>query len=594
MRPAAISIIAVFFSLVPLVDRAPAQGGINEQQRKAYAKQFQAGGPIAGRATPAERRTLLRAQEMRMTVPADTQKFGAFLKSSPSFQALSAGLTPELGYLLSWNEVALQASALDHYTPNANNPPPTFGEQYGPARSSRAFAIVHLAMFEAVNTISRKFQSYRNLQATIVQNVGVPVSQINATTASKNRALVEAGYQTLVALYPNKKPLFDNARDLSLAQLGLPNDPAIILGTKIGAQAAAAVLNLRMNDGSQLPDLSASDFNTNPVNSLYWHQDPITQLPVALGGNWPRVTPFLLASGDAFRSVLRDPRGMNPDPTRNIPTTELINAYKSVKTLGGDPNAPMTDVRWPTLTTRTGASTPDHPTMPYNKDQTFIGIFWAYDGSALLCAPPRLYNMIATSVALNEKPITTVEEMSAYLALINVTMADAGIAAWDGKYFYCYPRPVTFIREASVDSTPEGTSEPSWTPLGGQVTNGLASGRNLTPPFPAYPSGHAVFGAALFEAMKFYYTSLDSHFPPAGVAFTFVSDEYNGFNRGPGNTTPRDKAPASFQCFDEARKMNAQSRIYLGIHWQFDADDGVKLGTAVGHDVSMKFLHRLP
>lgn len=289
--------VALFFVYQALVAAgSPVRAqGLPDDQRKAYAKQFQAA-PPQGRASLAELRTLLDAQERRLTLPADSAKFRAFLESSRAFRALAANQTPELGYLLSWNEVALQATALDHYNANPDNPPPSYAEQFGPTRASRALAIVHVAMFEAANTISRKYESYKNLKSTIIQKVGVPEAQITPMTASKNRALVEAGYQALAALYPNKKILFDNARDLSLAQLGNPEDPAVVLGARIGAEAAAAVLALRTKDGSELPDLSGSDFKTsspNTQNPNTWHQDPISKLPVALGGNWPHVRPFV-------------------------------------------------------------------------------------------------------------------------------------------------------------------------------------------------------------------------------------------------------------------------------------------------------------
>ena len=512
-------------------------------------------------------------------------------------QALADGQTPELGYLLSWNEVALQATALDHYNTNPANPPPSYAEQFGPTRSSRALAIVHLAMFEAVNTISRKYQSYKGLQTTIVQQVGVPTAQISAMTASKNRALVEAGYQSLAALYPFKKTLFENARDLHVAQLGNPTDPAIVLGATIGEQAAKAVLALRCDetscfDGSDLPDLTAADFGGK--NPRTWHQDPITKLDPALGGNWHRVTPFVIPTGDAFRSVLRDPTGIDGDPTRRIPEAEMITAYKEVKRLGGDPHAPTSGDRWPTPTVRAGADDPDTPASADFANQTFVAIFWGYDGTALLCAPPRMYNMIATSIALNERPITSVEEMSVYLALVNVTLADAGIAAWDGKFHYLLPRPVNHIRDLKADDTAEGARDPRWTPLGAPVTNGVEANRNLTPPFPSYPSGHAVFGAAVFEVIRSYFTALDASFPAVGIPFTFVSDEYNGFNRAPGASSPRARLEAHFDSFDQAATLNAQSRIYLGIHWQFDADDGIKQGKAVAQDIFPKFVKPVP
>jgi hypothetical protein len=590
MRPPRFSLILVFGALGVASEPVAAQQGLSEAQRKAYAKQFQAAPPQGGSASLAELRTLLDAQEMRMSAPADAQRFRAFLAAKPAFRALAGGLTPELGYLLSWNEVALDATALDHYNMDPDSPSPMYAEQFGPARTSRALAIVHLAMFEAINTISRKYQSYKNLQATIISKVGVPVGQITAATASKNRALIEAAYRALLQVYPNKKSLFDNALNMQLPQLGNPQDPTIVLGANIGAEAAKAVIALRCNDmtcfdGSELPDLSSDDFDSN--NPLTWHQDPISKLPPALGGNWPRVTPFVISAADAFRSTLRDPR-------RDILAAEFIAAYVEVKRLGGDPNAQPGGNRWPTPTDRTGAADPNHPNPANNTNQTFVGIFWGYDGTPLLCAPPRLYNMIATSIALHETPITTVEAMSVYLALVNVTLADAGIAAWDGKFHYLYPRPVTYIRALSADNSPEGTRDPRWTPLGAQVSNGIAASRNLTPPFPAYPSGHATFGTALFEAMRSYFTAVDAGFPAAGVPFAFVSDEYNGVNRGPGDQTPRDKVTVHFRSFDEARDLNAQSRIYLGVHWQFDAVDGIKLGKAVADDVFGKFYKPTP
>jgi hypothetical protein len=197
--------------------------------------------------------------------------------------------------------------------------------------------------------------------------------------------------------------------------------------------------------------------------------------------------------------------------------------------------------------------------------------------------------MITTSVALSEMPLNTVEEMSCYLAFVNVTMADAGVAAWNSKFHYLYPRPITVLRNVSADITPEGSSDSRWTPLGGQVSNGAAGSRNLTPPFPSYPSGHATFGGALFRAMSLFLKT-----PPEGVKFHFVSDEYNGLTRGPGETEPRKLVPADFPSFKDAAYMNAESRIYLGIHWEFDATAGIDQGDKVASDIFPKFVRPIP
>jgi hypothetical protein len=153
-------------------------------------------------------------------------------------------------------------------------------------------------------------------------------------------------------------------------------------------------------------------------------------------------------------------------------------------------------------------------------------------------------------------------------ALVNTAMADAGIASWESKYHYQYWRPVTGIRNAVSPLH----ADPTFYPLGAQDTN--ASGPDFTPPFPSYTSGHATFGAALFEILR--------KFWPDTTPFTFISDEWNGKNKDDDNPTiPRPLDPHSYKSFSEAETENAQSRIYMGIHWQFDADQGIIQGNRV-------------
>ena len=107
-------------------------------------------------------------------------------------------------------------------------------------------------------------------------------------------------------------------------------------------------------------------------------------------------------------------------------------------------------------------------------------------------------------------------------------------------------------------------------PLGAPLTNGPADAPNFTPPFPAYASGHATFGAAALWVVKNFYRQ-------NSISFAFVSDELNGINADQnGNVRPR--VVRRFRSLSEAIEENAQSRIYLGIHWQFDAQDGMAAG----------------
>ena len=170
-------------------------------------------------------------------------------------------------------------------------------------------------------------------------------------------------------------------------------------------------------------------------------------------------------------------------------------------------------------------------------------------------------------------------ELARLLALLNVSMADAGTAIWESKFFYKFWRPVTGVREADAGTGPSGAGDdnpatagdPTFTPLGAPASN--LTGPNFTPPFPAYPSGHAGFGGALFETLRRFYGTDD-------IPFTFVSDEWNGVTRDrEGNVRPL--RPRTFASLSEAEEENGQSRIYLGIHWSFDKTEGIVQGNRV-------------
>jgi hypothetical protein len=270
-------------------------------------------------------------------------------------------------------------------------------------------------------------------------------------------------------------------------------------------------------------------------------------LTVALGAHWGEVTPFVLASGDQFRVA----------PAPDLTSPEYTAAYDEVLRLGGDGVA--------TATERTAK-------------QTRIGLYWAYDGTPSLCAPPRLYNQIAVQIA-NQRG-TDMVSLARLLALVNTAMADAGIAVWESKYHYEYWRPVTGIRESDPGYGPTGAGhgnpdtagDPGFTPLGAPASN-VPAGVNFTPLFPAYPSGHAGFGGALFEVLRRFYGT-------DAIPFTFVSDEWNGVTKDNlGNVRPL--LPRSFATLSQAEEENGQSRIYLGIHWAFDKKAGIAQGRRV-------------
>ena len=455
---------------------------------------------------------------------------------------LSRVASGSLDRLLLWNEIALDTVAIDHtpLTPGSQDDPLRFGEQFGPHRASRAMAIVQIAVFDAVNATDPRFQSYDKI---------APVSG----AVSVDAAIAKAAHDTLVWIYPHQKPRIDAlyAQDRTL----IGGDPAAIkAGTALGAKSAAAIIKKRTNDGSQLAEQNIGDgpddFHLTPGLGK-WSPDPVSGFQFTLGSRWGSVKPFVLLSGDQYR----------PAPPPALTSAAYAKAYAAVKTLGGDPAQG-------TPTTRT-------------QRQTFIGRFWGYDGTPSLCAPPRLYNMVARTVAI-QGGIANVGEMARYLAIVNTAMADAGISAWDSKWFYQFWRPVTGIRAGDADGNAATPGDANWYPSGAPATN--TSGPNFTPPFPAYPSGHATFGGALFETMRLYF--------PDMTKFTFISDEYNGLNRDADGTI-RPLKPETFKSLAEAEYDNAESRIYNGVHWEFDATAGVDEGHSVARFVMAHAFQRV-
>ena len=429
-----------------------------------------------------------------------------------------------------WNHVALDADAIDH-TPPAPGESRVFGEQLGPARTSRAFAIIHIAIFEAVNAIAGGFQSYTGLAPA-------------GPETSMEAAVAQAAHDTLAAMFPSQTPRFDAllAEDLSVIPYGAAKDNGIY----VGQQAAAGILALRADDGSDQPEprIGIEFFTSNAPGK--WRQDPISLNPLALGAYWGAVRPFVLSSATQFRA----------SAPASLTSVAYTLAYNEVKTVGGD-----------------GMTTPTVRTP----DQTFAGIYWGYDGTPGLGTPPRLYNQIAVQIA--GQMGSDVVQLARLLVLVNVALADSAIACWETKYYFQFWRPITAIRESDPGTGPTGAGDgnlltvgdPNYTPLGAPASN--LRGPNFTPPFPAYTSGHATFGGAFFETLRYFYGT-------DNIAFTFVSDEFNGMTRdNQGNVRPR--MSRSFSSLSQAEEENGQSRIYLGIHWKFDKTAGIAQGRHV-------------
>ncbi len=437
----------------------------------------------------------------------------------PTLEVLEERCLLSVDTVLEWNSIALNAVVVDHTLPD--------GTQTGPVYSARALAIVQAAVYDAVNSIDGSYTPYLTVAP-------------DAAGGSIDAAAAWAAHDTLVALYPLQQASFDAHLTQTLARI--PDGPAKDTGRQVGEYVASQILQARSDDGRY----DNPPYTATPGPGVH-QADPLhpDQGYYATGGG--SITPFAIPSEDQF---------LAPPPPA-LDSYDYALAYFQVKALGGD------GVTTPTLRT---------------PEQTEIGIFWGYDGSPGVGTPPVHYNEIAQTIAIQQN--NTEVQNARLFALVNIALADAGFVAWDTKYTYDFWRPVLAIRETDP-ANPFTPGDPNWTPLG-MVASNESDHTNETPNFPSYTSGHAAFGAALFETLTNFYGT-------DNIQFTIGSDEFNGITRD-ANGNVRPIVFRSYDSFSQAALENAESRIYLGIHWQFDADQGIRQGDAVADYVFANIL----
>jgi hypothetical protein len=193
--------------------------------------------------------------------------------------------------------------------------------------------------------------------------------------------------------------------------------------------------------------------------------------------------------------------------------------------------------------------------------QTGIGLFW-------IESSPLAWNRIARTVSNSEG--LDLWENARLFGLLNMALADGYIASFDTKYHYSFWRPVTAIREADTDGNPDTVADPAWTPL------------QQTYPMPDYDSAHSVEGGAAAEVLR-------QFFGTDAIPFTTCSLSL------PAGQTCDDPAPTphTFSTFSEAADENANSRVYIGIHFRDAVETGVRHGRKIGRRAANLFMKRV-
>ena len=279
----------------------------------------------------------------------------------------------------------------------------TPGAQPATIHSTRNFAILHAAIYDAVNNIEPKFSPY------LVRLSDIPRG------ASKIAAADEAAHDVLVFLYPAFQASLDTELQQDLAQI--PDNERKAQGVAVGQAVAGQLLAARGVDGANVspppyvPGTQPGDYQLTPPN---FAPADFTQ--------WPQVTPFALERADQFR----------PGPPPALTSDTYTEVFNEVKSLG-----------FIDSTTRTA-------------EQTQIGKFW--NGNI-----QDFWNEIAQTAALHHQ--LNLDHSARLFALLNISLADTAIGFFEAKYAYNFWRPVTAVQLADTDGNPQTEPNPTWLPL---------------------------------------------------------------------------------------------------------------------------------
>jgi hypothetical protein len=264
-------------------------------------------------------------------------------------------------------------------------------------------AYVHLAIYDAVNAIDHRFQSYGS-------DISAPAS------ASKEAAAIEAAYRMLVHLFPDLTGTLTTQYNAALSVI--PSGAAKTDGMQAGQAAATLIIALRAGDGRGA--VVPYSFPSVPTPGVWIRTPPGLLLPAI---PWlSKVVPLTMSSPSEFR----------PDPPPSLTSSEWADDYNQVKALGAVNSAVRTS------------------------EQTEIGLFWTeHVGSQY----SRAFRALAEARNLD------ISDTARLFATLFTAGADALIGCWDAKYHYSFWRPVTAIPNGDIDGNPATIKDPSWMPL---------------------------------------------------------------------------------------------------------------------------------
>jgi hypothetical protein len=477
--------------------------------------------------------------------------------------------------ITSWNQYLLD-NAIREDNKNPNPPgqpvnPYALGDK--PPVVSRQMAMIHLAMFDAVNAVERRYQSYAPAPAA---------NDPAYAGANAELAAIWAAHDVSMALFQNSNPVIlsriqsKTNTDLVDPKYANLSQGALDASKALGQFAAQQILTMRANDHAtdvvNYPDDPANPGSTTTIKTFgHYRMDQFSngaQLPVA-SPQWANVTPFAMTSGSQFR----------PAGPPAFTSKAYADAVNLTRTLG--------DKRRYDPAQYPGGKLPADVAHDLRTAFFWAGKGLSADGTKTqtgTTTPVGQWNEIATA-AIGNKQMDLADSARLY-ALMNIGLADAAITAWNTKYTYDLWRPIHAIRLAATDP-----SDPNYNP-DLQPAAGDSSWANWLPMIPTsnhpeYISGHSTFSGAAAEIL----TGLLGQ---NGIQFTITGDDAllidaNGLPDPNGTKEYR-----TYTSFWDAAEEAGHSRILGGIHYQFSNLDGLAAGKNVGDWVLAGMLAPVP
>jgi membrane-associated phospholipid phosphatase len=388
-----------------------------------------------------------------------------------------------------------------------------------PLASARQVAMVASAVFDAANGIEPRFES-------------IHVKARGPRHASQRAAAIQAAYGVLIKLYstPAQVAVLTGQRNASITALssGPRADAAqaIAAGVAWGQAVADDISAWRATDG----------FNPNPAPAFLgslgrpvagvWRPSartdaaPGTPGAPGAGPQFATMTPWVIRLPSQFRPVA--PYASPLTGQVDLTSAAYLADYEETKLMGGYAG-------------------------PRTADQSELALFWA--GNTAL-----FWNRIAIQ-ASTARHLTFAENVHLF-ALLNLAIGDAAIICWDAKYRYVLWRPVTAVREGTLDP------DPTWRPWIESFPAASPSG--ATPAHPEFPSGHSTLSGAAAAILA---GAFGDHTP-----FTIDSDVRPGTR--------------AFPSFSAALAEIHDARVFAGIHWRTACRTGSAMGAAMAAYVS--------